>query len=228
MRVSSSAYFITLTYDDKKVPLEEVLPEVFLPVVHKRDVQLFLKRLRKASQGKIKYYLVSEYGSDTHRPHYHAIMFNVHENSLKATSMILEAWQNGFVKLGTVTDASIHYVTKYSITKNDYPEDAVKPFALISKGMGLSYVNRCQSYHDGIIDRFYTRSESGHLGPLPRYYAERLYSKAEREQNAANRLKTRKSPEEKYKGIENPFKREADVKQYFASETIKKTKSKII
>jgi len=45
----------------------------------KRDVQLFIKRLRKEqdSRGssKIKYYLVGEYGDLTKRPHYHAAIF---------------------------------------------------------------------------------------------------------------------------------------------------------
>jgi len=45
----------------------------------KRDVQLFVKRLRKDQDArglaKIRYYLVGEYGDQTKRPHYHAAIF---------------------------------------------------------------------------------------------------------------------------------------------------------
>lgn len=223
LRNSSSAYFVTLTYENNKVPLSENL----IPEVSKRDVQLFIKRLRKRTKSQIRYYLVSEYGSTTHRPHYHAIMFNVDPVYSKATEMIFQEWQNGQIMVGTVTPASIHYVTKYAITKTDYPSEVEKPFALMSKGLGKSYIERCRSYHDGNLDRSYTRSENGHIGSLPRYYLEKLYSKEEREQIAVNRSKMRKSPEEMYPNSkENPFKRLADQKEYFASETLKTTKSK--
>lgn len=223
LRFSTSAYFVTLTYDDTKVPVEEVLPEVYLPVVHKRDVQLFVKRLRKASQGKIKYYLVSEYGSNTYRPHYHAIMFNVDENSTIAAQMISQAWSYGFIYLGKVTEASIHYVTKYQINKTDFPNEAVKPFALISKGLGLDYVEKSGSFHKGNIDHFYTRNEGGILGPLPRYYYERLYTPEERKKRAeiASNLKVKP-----FKGNTNKAKAFTQWREYYESEMIKKTKSK--
>lgn len=229
LRVSKSAYFITITYEDSSLPLEQVHQDTFVPVVVKRDVQLFLKRLRKTQKGKISYYLVSEYGSITHRPHYHAIMFDLDGDIVQATDCIMKAWQKGHVSLGSVTNASIHYVTKYAITKGDYPANAVKPFALISKGLGKNYIERCRSYHDGNLERSYVVSENGFKAPLPRYYAERLYSKEERETMSQIKAKHQKSPEEMFPNSkENPFKRLADAKTYFAEQTLKTTKSKII
>ena len=75
-------YFITLTYDDLHVPKSyypcpetgEALPSLTLS---KRDVQLFLKRLRKLTGQQFRYYLCGEYGSTTHRPHYHLIVFGL-------------------------------------------------------------------------------------------------------------------------------------------------------
>lgn len=229
LRNSRNAFFVTLTYDDKKIPLEQISENAYVPVVNKRDVQLFIKRLRKTQKIKISYYLVAEYGSNTFRPHYHAIMFDIDGSIDKASESIMKAWDNGHVMLGTVTDASIHYVTKYAITKTDYPLNAVRPFALISKGIGKSYIERCRTYHDGNVDHSYVISESGHKSSMPRYYAERLYTKEERELIAQMRLKLKKSPEEMFPNtIENPFKRISDAKQYFAEQTLKKTKSKII
>lgn len=75
--------FVTLTYNDE-----------FLPPggsVSLRDVQLFMKRLRKAKKdqgeawtdpltGKlarpVRFFLGAEYGDENRRPHYHALLFN--------------------------------------------------------------------------------------------------------------------------------------------------------
>ena len=44
----------------------------------KRDVQLYLKKLRKAvSPVKIRYFACGEYGSIGHRPHYHLIIYEL-------------------------------------------------------------------------------------------------------------------------------------------------------
>ena len=61
--------FITLTYDDEHLPKDSSLV--------KRDLQLFFKRLRKRYPGHlIRYFAAGEYGDNTARPHYHAILFN--------------------------------------------------------------------------------------------------------------------------------------------------------
>lgn len=71
---SSYAYFITLTYNDLHCPTNGV---------RKRAVQLFMKRLRVnisrhvGESVNIRFYLCSEYGSKSGRPHYHAILWNV-------------------------------------------------------------------------------------------------------------------------------------------------------
>lgn len=67
-------YFVTLTYND-----------LFLPSngVRKRAVQLFLKRLRinisrlVGASLNIRFFLCSEYGSKTKRPHYHLLLWNI-------------------------------------------------------------------------------------------------------------------------------------------------------
>lgn len=79
----SSAYFVTLTYSDRFVfrsqyvcdRTGEVLEALSL---RKRDFQLFMKRLRKKfSDQKIRFFACGEYGSETFRPHYHAILFGL-------------------------------------------------------------------------------------------------------------------------------------------------------
>ena len=61
--------FLTLTFNDEHLPNDNS--------IHKRDLQLFVKRLRKALVGKkIRYFGCGEYGGKFGRPHYHIIIFN--------------------------------------------------------------------------------------------------------------------------------------------------------
>lgn len=84
-----SAYFATLTYADAHVP-KSVYAEPDTGEAHtsltlsRRDVQLFLKRLRKAFPAdSIRYYGCAEYGPNTWRPHYHVILFGLHLDDLQ-------------------------------------------------------------------------------------------------------------------------------------------------
>lgn len=88
-----SAYFVTLTYNDFCVPKgyyadPETGEAMESMTLCKRDVQLFMKRLRKAREDdRIRFYCAGEYGPSTMRPHYHMILFGLHldDLELKAT-----------------------------------------------------------------------------------------------------------------------------------------------
>ena len=62
--------FLTLTFSDEHLPQNLS--------VSKRDLQLFMKRLRKHfAPRKIRFFQCGEYGELNMRPHYHSILFNV-------------------------------------------------------------------------------------------------------------------------------------------------------
>ena len=68
-------------------------------VVSKRDVQLFMKRLRKKYEDyKMRYFVTSEYGAKNGRPHYHMILFGFPFTGKMAGDLLAECWQNGFVQ----------------------------------------------------------------------------------------------------------------------------------
>lgn len=98
MKVATSCYFVTLTYSDDNIPRDEN----GVPVVSSRDVQLFFKRLRsKLPKGqKIKYFLCSEYGPQTFRPHYHFILFDF-PPEFGVLECIEKSWPNGFVTVSS-------------------------------------------------------------------------------------------------------------------------------
>ena len=88
LQYHDSAYFVTLTYDDFHIP-KAYYPDPETGEVHtsytlcKRDFQLWMKRLRKKfSDDKIRFFACGEYGGQTKRPHYHAIVFGLHLNDL--------------------------------------------------------------------------------------------------------------------------------------------------
>lgn len=138
--------FITLTYDEEHIPDGQSLS--------KKDCQKFLKRLRSRFDGKaIRYYLAGEYGSDTLRPHYHALLFgfdlpdkklwSVREGYKVWTSEVLEeTWGKGLTEIGSVTFESAAYCARYMVQKFKGPKevmekyyDGLEPeFALMSRG----------------------------------------------------------------------------------------------
>lgn len=110
--------FITLTYSDEHLPEHGSL--------NYEHLQKFWKRARK-QLGRLRYYAVGEYGDESLRPHYHAVVFNrafiadriiVREQpTLLWTSPLLEAiWGLGQVTVGAVTFETARYCASY-VTK---------------------------------------------------------------------------------------------------------------
>lgn len=213
---ASSAHFITLTYDEENVTYGE-----YHPTLVKSDLQKFLKRLRRNVQNKLRYYAVGEYGTDTLRPHYHIILFNLPNDLL---GEIDKAWKMGYSYIGTVTPASIHYVTKYHVNKTFSPEGCEPSFATMSRrpGIGHSYVEKYTSYHDGKINRNYIPQQGGIKTRLPRYYKDRLYTPAEREliaRESSRLFNERSSPlaiqeHNRLNPDKNFFQYQEELKQY--------------
>lgn len=162
LKSASSASFLTLTYEDESLPGGLV----------KNDLQKYFKRVRKESKN-LKYYAVGEYGEKTNRPHYHAIVFNCDPDCLA------DKWDMGISHQGTVTDESIKYVTKYLINE-EYIDNPIKPFAIMSKGLGKIYLKNATKFHKSNFTDI-VGGEPGNESHIPRYYREAIFTKAERE-----------------------------------------------
>lgn len=180
LRASTNAFFITLTYDDQNLPEVINSDGEYVQTLDKKDFQDFMKRIREfqshLTKTKIRYYCVGEYGTRFHRPHYHAIMFNLHKETVKN---ILEKWKKGHVHYGTVTDKSIHYVTKYHVNsdrKKRLQLGQEPEFTLCSKrpGIGYSYTLRAGDYHRD-NSRTYVNN-NGYKQRLPRYLRNKIFS----------------------------------------------------
>lgn len=158
--------------------------------LNKRDVQLFFKRLRKYhakqnNRSRVKYYLCGEYGGRTKRPHYHAIIFGVNEESCRKC-WTSKTGQIGSLHFGTVTGASIGYTLKYMCKPHRIPQfrgdDRIPEFSLMSKGLGLNYLSdeMVQWHKNDLNSRMYVPIEDGKKIAMPRYYKDKIYTDAER------------------------------------------------
>lgn len=137
LKYHSCASFLTLTYDDFNLPYDYS--------VSIREVQLFIKRLRKdintivtksnkqnntrEAIPRIRYFAVGEYGDKSGRPHYHIIVFgwdfpdryladkSKSGHPLYESEQLNKLWGKGIANIGTVTPESGGYVARYSFKK---------------------------------------------------------------------------------------------------------------
>lgn len=183
--VSSSALFVTLTYNNDHLPFSKR----GLPTLDKTDVQKFFKRLRKISHEQIKYYCCGEYGARTARPHYHIILYNSnHHDVVKAWS--LDGKAIGHVNFRGAEINAIGYTLKY-ITKEKrvgkhHQDDRAKEFSMMSKGLGRNYVTaEMIGWHQAdLLNRMYCPLKDGKKAPMARYYKDRIYDKEQLEEIA--------------------------------------------
>lgn len=105
--------FVTLTYNSENYSIS----------LNYRDLQLFLKRLRKQT-GPFRYYAVGEYGESTLRPHFHLLLFGYYPSDqrkigkdLYSSPSMEKTWGKGNVSHGQVTRQSAAYCTAYAMKK---------------------------------------------------------------------------------------------------------------
>lgn len=190
-----SSYFVTLTYDDAHVPIHyysdpetgEALPSMSLV---KRDYQLFMKRLRKKFGEGIRFFAAGEYGSQTFRPHYHAILFGLELNDLVPykrsaqnfqyynSPSLQEVWPNGFAVVAPVTWETCAYTARYVMKKLTGPEaefyenfNIVPEFSLMSRKPGIArqyYEDHPDLYEHEFIN--ISTEKGGRKFRPPKYY----------------------------------------------------------
>nr|QPB07368.1 MAG: replication initiator protein [Microvirus sp.]QQL13310.1 MAG: replication initiator protein [Microviridae sp.] len=240
-RNSSGAVFFTLTYDEDHVPyvdcltdeelntmsfrdqnirqslkpvkrLIECKPNVYYTkTVCKRDIQLFLKRLRKTLYPrKVRYFICSEYGPETQRPHYHGILFDYEFNPqidrekqlAELQELLKSTWQNGFVRCDPCVGSRLNYCAKYCVKPyGSLDPSKVPPFILCSRrpAIGASYLDSSRR-----VEWYLSKYSSTYVAPdfngtgkvykskLPKYYADKIFGVSTDERrflNLANRVR---------------------------------------
>ncbi|WNK14795.1 MAG: replication initiator protein [Microvirus sp.] len=113
--------FLTLTYSDDQLPENGSL--------NKRDIVLFLKRLRKKhSDISIRFFQCGEYGEQFKRPHHHVLLFGYDfpdkayfkkqgDYMLYLSQELADLWPHGLHSIGNITFDSACYCARYILKK---------------------------------------------------------------------------------------------------------------
>lgn len=185
-KVCKFYFWLTLQYDDDHVPKLENEEMCF----SKEHCRLFFEKIRKRYQEngfKFKHFLVSEYGPNgTHRPHYHCLLLVYSDHSLSQSYkdrqemkdfIIHCSWPNGHVTEKSFHGRVLSYLTKYCCKPEILGQKhSMKPFTLISRGIGLSYLDSIsEDQKKQMIENldFSVRYGSGKI-QLPRYYVDKM------------------------------------------------------
>jgi len=129
--------FITLTYNDDHLPYGNTLVL--------EDFQKFMKRLRK-SKGPVRFFHCGEYGDETDRPHYHALIYGWSPNDpelfstsgehrLYTSPVLSNLWSLGHATFGDVTFDTAAYTSRY-VTKKITGEAAEGHYRFIDEDTG--------------------------------------------------------------------------------------------
>lgn len=116
----SSNCFITLTYSDQHLPADRSL--------HISHFQKFMKRFRKNTGTRLRFFHCGEYGEKYGRPHYHACIFGYDFSDkilfkttngvpLYTSEILSKLWPYGHSSVGLVTFQSAAYVARYIMKK---------------------------------------------------------------------------------------------------------------
>lgn len=204
-------WFITLTYDEDHVPgmivkTGEIMRKVqytwkpgeklpsSVQILLYEDIQKFLKRLRKAYRGKLRYFVAGEYGEQTARPHYHMILYGwkptdlknlykIHHNGYYTSKWLADLWGMGQIQIAQAVPETYRYVAGY-VTKKMYEIDGkkanayyelgqTKPFACMSLKPGLGD-NYYQEHKAEIWRQGYIQCTNGKQAQIPRYYEKQM------------------------------------------------------
>lgn len=194
---SKTSKFYTLTYAEEYLTWNDVTfilgakKQTFeLPVLSKRDVQLFMKRLRKKLGVGLRFFLGGEYGENFGRPHYHFILFNYpkHLTDEELDDIVQKCWSYGNIQSGDTNISRVKYVAKYIFSSSLFPnkliKNWVKPFILTSRkpGLGLHYINSTtKEFHNESLDTRVYMEDDGVLMPMPRYYRDKIFTDESKE-----------------------------------------------
>ena len=204
-------WFITLTYDDDHVPgmivkTGEIMRKVqytwkpgekrpeSVQILLYEDIQKFLKRLRKAYRGKLRYFVAGEYGEQTARPHYHMILYGwkptdlenlykIHHNGYYNSKWLADLWEMGQIQIAQAVPETYRYVAGY-VTKKMYEIDGKKANAYYELGQTKPFA--CMSLKPGLGDHYYQEHKAeiwrqgyiqcsnGKQAQIPRYYEKQM------------------------------------------------------
>ena len=134
-----------------------------IPYASRSDIQLFNKRLNKwffdnvtHKYKNFRYFIVSELGSTTLRPHFHALYFvNDSEVGRRFSEAVLACWKYGRTDTQYVENSACSYVAQYLNKLSDLPSfyktRSLRPFYLASRNPFIGAVDKYAQSDEEIL-----------------------------------------------------------------------------
>nr|QJB20859.1 MAG: replication initiator protein [Microvirus sp.] len=175
--------FLTLTYDDEHLPESGSL--------NKRDIQLFLKRLRdRIAPKRVRFLQCGEYGDEFSRPHHHVLLFG-HDfsdkllfrggkkNKLYTSALLKTLWPLGHHTIGAVDYDACSYCARYVLKKVtgdaaiEHYDGKLKEYITMSRRPGIA-ADWFRKFKADIFNHDKCVVEPGFIARPPKYY-DKLY-----------------------------------------------------
>ncbi len=195
--------FITLTYNEKNLPMQNGIP-----TLRPKDFVLFMKKLRKERDTKIRFFQCGEYGQ-LGRPHHHALLFGCGFSdrtywrrsgnfNIYRSQELEELWKKGHSEIGTVTFQSAGYLAKYTMKESTIIKGRIPEYITMSRGQGIGK-NWIEKYITDVYPTDQIITPTGKEIRPPRYYDLQLEKinpellkkmKGQREHNLTDEIKS--------------------------------------
>lgn len=167
--------FITLTYSPENLKSERLVYE---------DFQKFMKRLRKLAQSPISVFVTGEYGEQSKRPHWHALIFgwepkdkkqwrtNERGDRIYRSSTLDKLWNKGHCEIGAVTFESAGYCARYAAKKLVHGSDQEHDFHPISRKSSKHAIGKrwLEKFWPDVFNYGKVVLKDGTQTSIPRYY----------------------------------------------------------
>lgn len=168
-----NSFFVTLTLSDDYINED-----------HSILIRRFLERIRKHYKRSCRHWIISEYGDQTKRLHFHGILFDIPF----PRHQLLALWKYGHVTIKPLTSRRIGYVTTY-VNKNIkktaklIEDPRYRQQIWTSPGLGKQVIED-KTFQTHLAGRplpvMY--NTSNHLVAIPRYFRQKVFTVPELEQ----------------------------------------------
>lgn len=180
-----------------------------IPYASKSDIQLFNKRLNKWFKDHVtnqyknfRYFIVSELGSTTLRPHFHGLFFvNDSDVARRFSEGVLACWKHGRIDCQYVESSACSYVAQYINKSPDLPSfykaRQISPFYLCSRNPFIGALSEHSQSDEEIFDKCIVETFSQRkkdtqpvLVPLSQSCENRLFPKCSYFKQISDSLRT--------------------------------------
>lgn len=200
-----TSYFVTMTYAPECIPadketglmqvskddltklnadLRSRFQQGFFTFDQELDIGRLKERISLDKSTRFKYYITTEYGPEGGLPHAHSVYYGLPSDRYLVSLLFESTWRKGFCRVYEASPNTISYITKYLVNSkvcDTYdPEFQTKPFSLMSKRLGLSYVHRMSSWHQADPVGRSMSVYHGETSIMPRYWREKIFSEDQR------------------------------------------------